>query len=67
MSVRVSSLMEHLGSHWTDLKKKKLYCSMFRNAVDKIQVSLNSDKNNGTLYEDHNTFFLSYRSHLLLE
>jgi hypothetical protein len=37
---------EHLGSHWTDFHEI-WYLSNFRNSVQKIQVSLKSDKNNG--------------------
>jgi hypothetical protein len=40
--------MEQLGSHWTDLHEI-LYLSICRKSVEKIQVSLKSDKNNGYL------------------
>jgi hypothetical protein len=45
-SISVSVYMERLGSLWTDFYEI-LYLSIFRKTVDKIQVSLNSDKNNG--------------------
>jgi hypothetical protein len=38
--------MEQLGSHWTNFYKI-LYLSIFWKSVEKIQVSLKSDKNNG--------------------
>jgi len=38
---------------------------MFRNAVKKIQLSLNSGKNNDTLHEDQNTFLIISRSFLI--
>ena len=37
--------MEQLGSDWKDFHEI-LYLSIFRKSVEKIQVSLNSDKNN---------------------
>ena len=37
--------MQHLGSHWTDIHEI-CYLSIFGKSVNKIQVSLNSDKNN---------------------
>ena len=56
MSVRLSVRMEQLGSHWTGFHEI-WYCSIFRKSVEKIQVSLNSDKNNGTVHEDRCTVF----------
>ena len=41
-----SVCMEQLGSHWTDFDEI-LYFRFFQKSVDKIQVSLKSDKNNG--------------------
>ena len=38
--------MEQLGSHLTDFDKT-WYLRVFRESVEKIQVSLKSDKNNG--------------------
>jgi hypothetical protein len=43
MSFAMSICMEQLGSHWTDFDEI-LYLSTFRNAVQKIQVALKSDK-----------------------
>jgi hypothetical protein len=40
--------MEHLGSHWTDFHEI-WYLRIFRTSVEKIQVPLKSDKNNGYL------------------
>ena len=42
----VSVRMEQLGSHWKDVDGI-WYLTFFRKYVDKIQVSLKSDKNNG--------------------
>jgi hypothetical protein len=53
--VRLSARMEKLGSHWTDFDKI-WYLRLFRKPVDKIQVSLKSDKNNG--------YFTSRRFHI---
>jgi len=39
---------------------------MFRKFVEKIQVSLKSDKNNGTSHEDQYTFMIATRSFLLV-
>ena len=38
---------------------------MFQNFVDKIEFSLKSDKNSGTLREDRYTFFITSHSVLL--
>jgi hypothetical protein len=38
--------MEQLGSHWMD-SDEIWYLRLFQKAVEKIQVSLKSDKNNG--------------------
>ena len=38
--------VEQLGSHWTDFFNEILNSSIFRKSVEKIPVSLNSDKNN---------------------
>ena len=46
MSVRPSVRMEQLGCHWTDFVEI-LYLVFFRKSAEKIQVSLESDKNNG--------------------
>ena len=46
MSVCSSVRIEQLGSHWTDFHEI-WYMSIFRKSVEKIQVSLRSDKNSG--------------------
>jgi hypothetical protein len=46
MYVRLPILMEQLGSYWTDFYGI-LYFRIFRKSVEKIQVSLKSDKNSG--------------------
>jgi hypothetical protein len=56
--------MEQPGSHWTDFYET-CYFSIFRKPVQKIQVSLKSDNNNGTLHEDLCTFMTIYRWILL--
>jgi len=45
VSFNLSLRMEQLGSQWTDFHKI-LYLIICRISVDKIQVSLKSDKNN---------------------
>jgi hypothetical protein len=45
MSVRPSARMEQLRSHWTDVTEI-WYLSSFLKSVEKIQVSLKSEKNN---------------------
>jgi hypothetical protein len=49
--------MEQLGCHWTDLHEI-LCLSIFRKSVEKTQVSLKSDKNNGYLREDLYIFMI---------
>jgi hypothetical protein len=44
MSVRPSARMEQLGSHWTDFHKIR-YLGILQKSVEKIKVSLKSDKN----------------------
>jgi hypothetical protein len=44
--VRLSIRMEQLSSHWMDFHEI-LYLSVFRKFVEKIQVVLKFDKNNG--------------------
>jgi len=46
LSVCLSISTEQLGSHWTDFHEVS-YLSIFRKRVEKIQVSLKSDKKNG--------------------
>jgi hypothetical protein len=54
MSVRPSIRMENLGFHRMDFPEI-WYLSVFRKTVEKIQVALKSDKNNGTLHEEQYT------------
>jgi hypothetical protein len=56
VSARPSVRMEHLGSHRTDFHEI-WYMNIFRKSFEKIQVSLKSDKNNGTSHEYQYTFF----------
>jgi hypothetical protein len=51
---------EQLGSYRTDFYKIR-YLWIFRNSFQKIQVSLKSDNNNGTLHEDLCTFMIISR------
>jgi hypothetical protein len=46
MSVGLSVRVEHLGSQRTDFREIR-YLSIFLKFVQKIQISLKSDKNNG--------------------
>jgi len=55
--------MEQLGSHWMDFHDI-LYLSIFRKSVEKIQVPLKSDKNDGALHEDQYTLLIICRSFL---
>jgi len=64
VSVRPSVRIEQLGSHWTDFHYIWHLC-IFRKSVEKIQVSLKSDKNNGTLHEDRYVFLIISRLILL--
>jgi len=64
MSVRPSVRMEQLGSYWTDFHEI-WYLRGFLKSVDKSQVSLKSEKNSGTLHENHCTFIIIYRWILL--
>jgi hypothetical protein len=43
--------MQQLGSHWKNFHEI-WYFSIFRKSADQIQVSLESDKNGGTLHKD---------------
>jgi hypothetical protein len=56
--------MEQLGSHWTDFHEIRCLI-IFRKSVEKIQDSLKSDKNDGTLREDRYTCMIVSRSVLL--
>jgi hypothetical protein len=46
LCVRPSVHMQQLGSYWTDVREIR-FLSIFLRSVDKIQVSLKYDKNNG--------------------
>ena len=60
LSVRPCLRMEQLGSQKTDWREI-LYLRIFRKSAKKGQVSLQADKNNGTLYEDLCTFMIISR------
>jgi len=65
MSAHLSARMEQLGSHWMNFHII-LYLRIFRKSVEKIQVSLKSNKNNSsTLHEDRYTFLIISHSVLL--
>jgi hypothetical protein len=64
ISVRPSVHVEQLGSHCTDFHK--ISClNIFPKSLEKIKVSLKSDKNNGTLYEYQHIFMIISHSFLL--
>ena len=64
MSVRPSVRMEQLNSHWTDFYDI-WYLRIFRKSVEKIQVSLKSDKNKGYFTLKPIYIFILSRSFLL--
>jgi len=65
LSVRPSVSMEQLGFHWTDFHKI-WYLKVLKKSVEKIQVSLKSDKNRGYFYMKTNIhFFITSRSFFL--
>ena len=67
MFIRPSVRMEQLGTHWTDFHEI-LYLSITRKSVEKIQVSLKSDKNTQTaLYMKTDIHFPSYLTQFFLE
>jgi len=41
--------MKQFGFYWKHFYE--IYMSIFRKSVEKIEISLKSDKNNGTLHE----------------
>ena len=55
--------MEQFFYHWADFHEI-VYLNIFRKSV-KIQISLKSGKNNGTLHEDQYTFLITSCSVLL--
>ena len=52
--------IEQLGSNWAYFHEIP-YLSILRKSVEKIQVSLKSDQNNGTLHEDRCAFLMISR------
>ena len=67
LTVCLSVRKQQLGSHWTNFYKI-LYLSVFRKSVQKIQVSLKSDKSNGyftlrTIYISHSLLRMRNVSH----
>ena len=48
-----------IGSHWTDFRKTWNW-KLLRKSLEKIEISLKSNKNIGTLHEDLR-IFCSYR------
>ena len=63
MSVRLSGRLEQLDFHWTDFYEV-LYSNVLQKCVEKIQVSLQSDKNVGH-FDDKYTFIVISLSILL--
>jgi hypothetical protein len=57
--------MEQFGSHWTDFHEN-VYLRIFRKFVEKIQVSLKTDKNTRYFIWRPIYMFLSYLSHFFL-
>ena len=45
--VRLSVRMEQLGSQWTEFNEIRYLSFVFPKSLEKIQISLQSDKNNG--------------------
>ena len=66
MPVRLSVRMEQLGSHRIDFHEI-WYLSIFRQSFEKIQVSLQSDKNKGYFTWRPIRIFLSYLAHFFSE
>jgi len=58
--------MEQLGSHWTDFCEI-WYMSIFRKYVERIHVSLKSDKNNKYFTWRHTDVFSDDLNELLLQ
>ena len=57
LSIRLSVRIGQLGSHRTDFYEI-WYLSIFRKSVEKIQVFVKSDKNNGYFAWRHSTYIL---------
>jgi hypothetical protein len=64
MSVGLYVRVKHLGCHWREIQEI-WYSNIFFNYVDKIQVSLKSNKNRGTFHEYQCTSMMISRSFLL--
>ena len=64
--VRPPVHMEQLGSHYTDFHKN-LYLRIFRKSVEKIQMSLKSDKNKRYFTWRPIYIFLAYLVHFFLK
>ena len=60
----LSVRMEQLGCYWMEFYET-LYMRIFRKYVEKIRVSLRSEKKTDTLHEDQYIFFIISRSFLL--
>jgi hypothetical protein len=60
----LSVRMEELGFNWTDFHEI-WYLNIFRKSLEKIQVSLKSGSNNGTLHEDEFAYLIISRSVIL--
>jgi hypothetical protein len=58
MSVRLSVSPHGITWLLLDALSWNFIFSIFPNSVEKIQLSLKSDENNGTLHEDQYTFFI---------
>ena len=56
--------MKQLDSNWANFHEI-LYLSIFKKSVLKIQVSLKSNKSNGYVDEEQNTYLIISRSVLL--
>jgi hypothetical protein len=65
LSIFRKDFHEILYSRFLNYFHEMLYLSIFRNPVQKIQVTLKSDKNNGTLHENRYTFLIIFCSILL--
>ena len=63
-SVRLFIRMEQLGSHWTDFDEIWFFLNKF---VEKIQVSLKSNKNNGYFTWRRFHIFDQYVAELFLD
>jgi hypothetical protein len=60
MSVRLSVRMKQLNFNWTEFDEIRCL-RLFRKTVQKIEVLLKSDKNNGYFTQDVFTFMTIFR------